>query len=100
MSEFRNRVEGERSYLLRYASLQLRDAAAAEDAVQETLLAADRRNRWRLAIRWCLCRDIGAAPDHERPVRTCRRPAGRVAPNGSSNALLTAWRVSGGSSGG
>jgi RNA polymerase sigma-70 factor (ECF subfamily) len=31
---------GRRPYLLRYASLQLRDAAAAEDAVQETLLAA------------------------------------------------------------
>lgn len=29
-----------RPYLLRYAALQLRDAAAAEDAVQETLLAA------------------------------------------------------------
>ena len=29
-----------RSYLLRYARLQLRDAALAEDAVQETLLAA------------------------------------------------------------
>jgi RNA polymerase sigma-70 factor (ECF subfamily) len=40
MSEFRARVEGERAYLLRYATLQLRDAAAAEDAVQETLLAA------------------------------------------------------------
>jgi RNA polymerase sigma-70 factor (ECF subfamily) len=40
MSEFRTRVEGERAYLLRYATLQLRDAAAAEDAVQETLLAA------------------------------------------------------------
>jgi len=40
MSEFRNRVESERAYLLRYATLQLRDAAAAEDAVQETLLAA------------------------------------------------------------
>jgi RNA polymerase sigma-70 factor (ECF subfamily) len=40
MSEFRARVEGERAYLLRYAALQLRDAAAAEDAVQETLLAA------------------------------------------------------------
>ena len=40
MSEFRARVEGERAYLLRYASLQLRDAGAAEDAVQETLLAA------------------------------------------------------------
>jgi len=40
MSEFRVRVEGERAYLLRYATLQLRDAAAAEDAVQETLLAA------------------------------------------------------------
>jgi len=40
MSAFRDRVEGERAYLLRYATLQLRDAAAAEDAVQETLLAA------------------------------------------------------------
>jgi RNA polymerase sigma-70 factor (ECF subfamily) len=40
MSEFRVRVEGERAYLLRYATLQLRDSAAAEDAVQETLLAA------------------------------------------------------------
>jgi RNA polymerase sigma-70 factor (TIGR02943 family) len=40
MSEFRTRVEGERAYLLRYATLQLRDAHAAEDAVQETLLAA------------------------------------------------------------
>jgi RNA polymerase sigma-70 factor (ECF subfamily) len=40
MSEFRSRVEAERRYLLRYAALQLRDAAAAEDAVQETLLAA------------------------------------------------------------
>ncbi|MDP1538312.1 MAG: sigma-70 family RNA polymerase sigma factor [Burkholderiales bacterium] len=32
-------IEGERSYLLRYARLQLRDPAA-EDVVQETLLAA------------------------------------------------------------
>ena len=40
MSEFRKKVEGERAYLLRYATLQLRDSAAAEDAVQETLLAA------------------------------------------------------------
>src|SRR3954447_12279389 len=40
MSKFRARVEGERAYLMRYASLQLRDRAAAEDAVQETLLAA------------------------------------------------------------
>src|SRR3954462_8813584 len=40
MSEFRARVEGERAYLMRYAALQLRDTAAAEDAVQETLLAA------------------------------------------------------------
>jgi RNA polymerase sigma-70 factor (TIGR02943 family) len=38
--DFRSRVEGERAYLLRYASLQLRDRDAAEDAVQETLLAA------------------------------------------------------------
>jgi len=40
MDDFRSRVERERAYLLRYASLQLRDAHAAEDAVQETLLAA------------------------------------------------------------
>jgi len=40
MEDFRARVEGERAYLLRYASLQLRDRHAAEDAVQETLLAA------------------------------------------------------------
>jgi len=40
MSDFRTRVEGERPYLLRYASLQLRDRHTAEDVVQETLLAA------------------------------------------------------------
>lgn len=33
-------LEQYRDYLLRYALLQLRDRAAAEDAVQETLLAA------------------------------------------------------------
>jgi RNA polymerase sigma-70 factor (ECF subfamily) len=40
MNDFRTRVEGERPYLLRYASLQLRDRPSAEDAVQETLVAA------------------------------------------------------------
>jgi len=39
-ADFRSQVEGLRPYLLRYASLQLRDSAAAEDAVQEALLAA------------------------------------------------------------
>src|SRR3954470_19215560 len=39
-SDFRSQVEAERPYLLRYASLQLRDSHAAEDAVQETLAAA------------------------------------------------------------
>src|SRR5829696_4826042 len=34
------RIEEHRPYLLRYALLQLRDSSAAEDAVQETLLAA------------------------------------------------------------
>jgi len=34
------RIEEYRGYLLRHALLQLRDATAAEDAVQETLLAA------------------------------------------------------------
>lgn len=35
-----SRIQAERPYLLRYASLQLRDRDAAEDAVQEALLAA------------------------------------------------------------
>jgi RNA polymerase sigma-70 factor (ECF subfamily) len=39
-SEFRDEIEAQRPYLLRYASLQLRNREAAEDAVQETLLAA------------------------------------------------------------
>ena len=39
-SEFRIEVEKQRPYLARYASLQLRDAGTAGDAVQETLLAA------------------------------------------------------------
>ena len=39
-ADFRALVERLRPYLLRYAALQLRDAAAAEDAVQEALLAA------------------------------------------------------------
>ena len=38
--DFRAEVQTLRPYLLRYASLQLRNADAAEDAVQETLLAA------------------------------------------------------------
>jgi len=38
--DFRAQLEALRSYLLRYANLQLRDAASAEDAVQEALLAA------------------------------------------------------------
>ena len=40
MKDFRSQVEEQRAYLLRYASLQLRDSHAAEDAVQETLVAA------------------------------------------------------------
>lgn len=39
-ADFRSQVENQRAYLLRYASLQLRNPDAAEDAVQETLLAA------------------------------------------------------------
>jgi len=38
--EFRAQLEQQRAYLLRFAALQLRDASAAEDVVQETLLAA------------------------------------------------------------
>ena len=40
MNDFRSQVEGQRPYLLRYASLQLRDRQAAEDAVQDALVAA------------------------------------------------------------
>jgi len=40
MKTFATGVEEERPYLLRYASLQLRDRHAAEDCVQETLVAA------------------------------------------------------------
>jgi RNA polymerase sigma-70 factor, ECF subfamily len=39
-AEFRTQVEALRPYLMRYASMQLRSREAAEDAVQETLLAA------------------------------------------------------------
>ena len=39
-SDFRAQLEAHRPYLLRYAALQLRDADTAEDAVQETLVAA------------------------------------------------------------
>jgi RNA polymerase sigma-70 factor (ECF subfamily) len=39
-ADFRAQLEALRPYLVRFASLQLRDAAAAEDAVQEALLAA------------------------------------------------------------
>ena len=38
--DFRKQLEALRPYLLRYASLQLRDTSAAEDAVQEALVAA------------------------------------------------------------
>lgn len=40
VTDFPSRVEAERAYLLRFARLQLRDAHAAEDAVQEALAAA------------------------------------------------------------
>lgn len=39
-ADFRAQLEALRPYLVRYASLQLRDATAAEDAVQEALVAA------------------------------------------------------------
>src|SRR2546429_8071227 len=39
-ANFRAEIEALRPYLLRYASLELRSREAAEDAVQETLLAA------------------------------------------------------------
>jgi RNA polymerase sigma-70 factor (ECF subfamily) len=39
-ADFGSQIEGQRAYLLRFASLQLRNPEAAEDVVQETLLAA------------------------------------------------------------
>jgi RNA polymerase sigma-70 factor (ECF subfamily) len=39
-ADFRTQIERLRPYLLRYASLQLRSPEAAEDAVQEALVAA------------------------------------------------------------
>jgi len=39
-SDFRRQVESQRDYLVRYATLQLRDADTVQDVVQETLLAA------------------------------------------------------------
>lgn len=39
-ADFRSQIEDQRAYLLRYARLQLRNPEAAEDAVQEALLAA------------------------------------------------------------
>jgi len=39
-NEFRRQIEAQRPYLVRYASLQLRDADAVEDVVQDTLVAA------------------------------------------------------------
>jgi RNA polymerase sigma-70 factor (ECF subfamily) len=39
-ADFRTQVENLRPYLLRYATLQLRNPEAAEDAVQEALVAA------------------------------------------------------------
>jgi RNA polymerase sigma-70 factor, ECF subfamily len=38
--DYRGKIEALRPYLMRYASLQLRNPEAAEDAVQETLVAA------------------------------------------------------------
>jgi RNA polymerase sigma-70 factor (ECF subfamily) len=38
-AELGKQIESHRSYLLRYASIHLRDPSTAEDAVQETLLA-------------------------------------------------------------
>ena len=39
-ADIQAQIENLRPYLLRYATLQLRDASAAEDAVQDALLAA------------------------------------------------------------
>ncbi|HEY7905198.1 MAG TPA: sigma-70 family RNA polymerase sigma factor [Casimicrobiaceae bacterium] len=39
-AQFANEIESHRGYLMRVAQLQLRDRESAEDAVQETLLAA------------------------------------------------------------
>ena len=51
--DFRSQIEALRPYLIRYASLQLRNREAAEDAVQETLLAALSAERTSRAARTC-----------------------------------------------
>src|SRR5436190_10762769 len=70
-------LEKHRSYLLRFALLQLRDASAAEDAVQETLLAAlqaPERFGGRSAVRtWLVGILKHKVIDHLR--RTRREPA-------------------------
>src|SRR5436190_412762 len=70
-------LEKHRPYLLRFALLQLRDASAAEDAVQETLLAAlqaPERFGGRSAVRtWLVGILKHKVIDHLR--RTRREPA-------------------------
>ena len=39
-TELKEQIQSHRGYLVHYASMHLRNSAAAEDAVQETLLAA------------------------------------------------------------
>jgi RNA polymerase sigma-70 factor (ECF subfamily) len=39
-ADFDDQIQSQRDYLLRFAAMHLRDSNAAEDAVQETLLAA------------------------------------------------------------
>ncbi|NTV12152.1 MAG: sigma-70 family RNA polymerase sigma factor [Zoogloea sp.] len=70
-----------RPQLLRFAHLQLRDAAAAEDAVQETLLAAlggvDRYAGQAALRTWLIGILRNKIVDH---IRRCKRDGGRAAP--------------------
>ena len=89
MDDFRSRVERERPYLLRYAGLQLRDPQAAEDAVQETLLAAltgEAGFGQRASLRTWLTGIL------KHKIIDAIRRMSREAPPSSSSASLPRWR--------
>jgi RNA polymerase sigma-70 factor (ECF subfamily) len=77
-ADFRAQIEALRPYLMRYASMQLRSREAAEDAVQETLLAAlsaeasfeGRSNlrTWMTGILKHKCVDAMRRADRESPL--------------------------------
>ena len=70
-ASFRAQVENLRPYLLRYATLQLRDTAAAEDAVQEALLKGTPRTA---SVAYILGQQKRQDRTQATPVDLSRRP--------------------------